>query len=309
MINTLLLVLLEVKLLKEYFTGVEFAKFVSFVTEYLEIRNIWDVVKVLFDIGVVSFVIFKLTQMIRETRAWQLLKGVLVILVAAKIADLTGLKTVAYLLNETIQLLPIVLLILFQPEIRRALEGIGKSKFKNLFSIEDQDSSNIAITTVIDEVVKASGEMSKEHVGALIIFEMYTKLGEVIRSGTTIDAEVSSPLIQQIFSINTPLHDGALIIRGTRLYAAACFLPLTDNNNLSKDLGTRHRAAIGITEVSDCISVVVSEETGKISISRNGVLTRNIAPETLKRILLNCLIKEDKKLQHKKFVFWRGRKP
>ena len=295
-------------MLKEYFNGIEFAKFFLFLTEYLEIRNVWDLIKAIIDIGAVSFVIFKLTQIIRETRAWQLIKGVIVILVAAKAADLAGLKTVAYLLNQTIQLLPVVLLILFQPEIRRALEGIGKSKFKNIFNVAEQDS-NLIITAVVDEVVKASGQMSKERVGALIIIEMYTKLGEVIRTGTIIDSQVSSQLIQQIFTVNTPLHDGALIIRGMRLYAAACFLPLTDNNNISKELGTRHRAAIGITEVSDCISVVVSEETGKISISRNGVLTRNITPETLSRILLNCLIKEEVQPNPKKFAFWRGRKP
>ncbi|MDR0286864.1 MAG: diadenylate cyclase CdaA [Clostridiales bacterium] len=292
-----------VYVVKEFFTDGRLLNFFNYITDYLGFRNIWDFIIALIDVGLVAYIFYKLMKLLKETRAWQLIKGVVVVLVASKIAQWIGFKTIAYLLNIIIQLLPIVIVILFQPEIRRALEGLGKKRVRDYFiNREDRE-----LGEMVAQIADAVDQMSKEKVGALIVIEMEIKLGEVIRSGTIIDAEVSSQLLQLIFTPNTPLHDGAVIIQGGKIHAAACYLPLTASLTLSKDLGTRHRAGIGVTESSDCISIIVSEETGTISIARNGVLTRNITPESLIRILTNAL-KSQVEPKHSKFVFWRRAK-
>jgi diadenylate cyclase len=261
-----------------------------------------SIIQSVIDIGIVSYVIYKVIVLVRETRAWQLIKGILFILVASELSKFLGFKTIAYILGNTISIAAISLVILFQPELRRGLEQIGRSRLRDFFNPEEQ-SEKILIIAVIESIVKACTEMSRTYTGALIIIEGETRVGEIINTGTQIDSNISAELIINIFSPNTPLHDGAVIIRGNKIKAAACFLPLTDNMNLSKELGTRHRAALGITEISDSIAVVVSEESGRISFALNGGLTRNLTPDTLRKALTKNLI--EKKNTAKKLALWK----
>jgi diadenylate cyclase len=242
--------------------------------------------------------------LVKETRAWHLIKGLLFILVAAELSKILGLKTIAYILNNVITVAAIAIVVLFQPELRRGLEQIGRSRVKDFFSF-DETNSRVQITAVIEEIVKACVELSKTYTGALIVIERSTRIGEIINTGTHLESIVSSEILINIFTPNTPLHDGAVIIRGNRIKAAACFLPLTDNPNLSKELGTRHRAALGITEISDSIAIVVSEESGKISFALNGGLTRNLTPDTLRKALNKNLI--EKTAVNKKLTLWKGK--
>ena len=264
--------------------------------------NVLDILRAVLDIGIVSYVIYRVIILVRETRAMQLIKGILFIMVAARLSDLLHLRTLAYLLNNTISYVAFAVVVLFQPELRRVLEQIGRNKFSNFFNFEEE-SSTIKTTAVIEEIIKAVTEMSKTKTGALIVIEMKTKIGEIINTGTEIDSHVSSELLINIFTPNTPLHDGAIIIRSNKLKAAACFLPLTDNPNLSRELGTRHRAAIGISEVSDAIAIVVSEETGKISFALNAGLTRNLTPDMLRKAMNKNLL--ESKIIAKKLSLWK----
>jgi len=251
-----------------------------------------DFIKATLDIGLVSYIIYKAIMLVKETRAWQLVKGIAFVIVAAKLSEYLGLNTIAYILNNTFQGLVLTLIILFQPELRRGLEQIGRSKFRTFFNF-DEEKSKLDTTTVIESIVKSCANMSKNMTGALIVIERETKIGEIISTGVSMDSKVSMELLLNIFSQNTPLHDGAVIIRDNKIMAASCFLPLTENANLSKDLGTRHRAALGITEVSDSIAVIVSEETGKINFGLNGVLTRNLTVDALRNELIRCLIEDN----------------
>ena len=254
------------------------------------------------DISLTAYVIYKVIVLVKETRAWQLIKGILFILIAAKVSDLLGLKTIAYILNNTISILAIALVVLFQPELRRGLEQIGRSRFRDFFNFEEE-SNRIKLTAIIEEIVKACIELARTYTGALIVIERDTKVGDIINTGTQLDSNITSELLINIFTPNTPLHDGAVIIRDSKIKAAACFLPLTDNPNLSKELGTRHRAALGITEVSDSIAVVVSEESGKISFALSGGLTRNLTPDTLRKALNKNLL--EKNITTKKLTLWK----
>lgn len=280
----------------------EIGELFTYITDYLGIKDTISLLKVIFDIGIVSFGVYKLAQMLRETRALQLIKGVLLVLFVSVVADFIGLTTVSYLMSFALQILPIALVVTFHPEIRRALEGIGKNKLKDILRSSGTSEEN-EITGMVNEVVSAVEGLVKDKVGALIVFEKDINLGEIIRTGVVIDAKVSSQLLQLIFVPNTPLHDGAVIIRENKIHAAACVLPLTGDLHISKELGTRHRAGIGVTETSDSISVIVSEETHKISISRRGTLIRNITPNNLRTILINEFIKADDKKKRKKDRF------
>lgn len=283
----------------------EFSRVMTYITEYLGIKNVWDFFRVLIDIGVVSFLFYKILYMLRDSRALQLIKGVVLILVLSLIADFLELSTVSYLIKLLLQILPVLIVVMFQPEIRRAIEGIGKNKLRDLFV---PHNSSTDTNVMVEEVVKAVFAMSEEKVGALIVFERSTNLGEIIRTGTLVEANVSTQLLRMIFVPKTPLHDGAVIIRSNKIYAAACYLPLTDNPDLSKDLGTRHRAGIGITETADCITVIVSEETGTVSIARNGVLTRNMTPDILRKLLRDSLIQQEEKAARGWLFFRRENK-
>ena len=234
------------------------------------------------DIVIVAVVLYKLFTLIRETRAEQLAKGIVVLLVLTKLTDWMKLYTIHFILNNAMTVGTLALLIVFQPELRRGLEYIGTSKFlsKSLMEIRGE-----SLSQVVEEIVEATSSLSRQKIGALMVLERKTGLNEVVDTGTKIDGLVSSDLLINIFIPNTPLHDGAVIIKDDRIKAAACFLPLTDNTGVSKELGTRHRAALGISERSDSLSIVVSEETGAISISENGSISRYLDSKTLRQIL------------------------
>ncbi|WP_078682351.1 MULTISPECIES: diadenylate cyclase CdaA [Clostridium] len=254
------------------------------------------------DIIVVSYIFYKAYMLIRETRAEQLLKGILLILLLIPISSILKLTMLGWILNKTITIGILTIIIIFQPEIRRALEHIGRSTFTEKHLLDDDE----VMERVINEVGEAVENLSKSKTGALIVIENRTGLAEVINTGTKLDALVSAALLENIFVVNTPLHDGATIIRNDRIVAAGCFLPLTNNENISKLLGTRHRAGIGVSEVSDALTIIVSEETGTISLAVNGKLTRNYTKERLKDILIRILkAKQNKKLTVKeRMVLW-----
>lgn len=237
------------------------------------------------DIAVVSLIFYKIYTLIKETRAEQLLKGILLIFLLIPISDTLHLTTLNWILNETITIGVLTIVIIFQPEIRRALEHIGRSTFTEKLTLRDETVRD----NVVTELVTAVDNLAKEKVGALIILEQRTGLGEVINTGTKIDALVSAALLENIFVVNTPLHDGATVIRDNRIVASGCFLPLTENKTINKQLGTRHRAAIGLSETADALVIVVSEETGTISIAINGKLIRNFDKEKLKNVLMRVL--------------------
>lgn len=236
----------------------------------------------LIDIIIVAIVFYKLFMLIRETRAEQLIKGIILLLIATKISEILQLYTVYWILEKTMTVGVIALLIVFQPELRRALEYLGRSRLFTKSFIEIKDE---AIDNIMEEVVEAIASLSRQKIGALIVFERETGLNEVVETGSRINGLVSSGLLINIFIPNTPLHDGAVIIRDNIVKAAGCFLPLTDNLHLSKDLGTRHRAALGISERSDSVSIVVSEETGAISVAIRGNLSRYLDIQTLRGIM------------------------
>jgi diadenylate cyclase len=241
------------------------------------------------DVAIVAFVIYKVLGFIRETRALQLVKGLLVLVLITVLSDKFNLYTLNWILRNTISLGVIALVIVFQPELRRALEYVGRSKFITpQFAQIDKERVKVITTAII----KAVDFFSSDKVGALIIMERETVLNDIAETGTRIDAEISTELLGNIFYEGAPLHDGATIVRGDRIYAAGCVLPLTQSKTLSKDLGTRHRAGIGITENSDAIAIIVSEETGIISIAVDGKLSRFLDIKTVEKTLLNIYLSQ-----------------
>jgi len=241
------------------------------------------------DVLIVSFVIYKVLGFIRETRAEQLVKGLLVLVVAAFLSDQFSLHVLNWILRGTMTLGVIALVIVFQPELRRGLEFVGRSKIVKA-PFGDLDKEKAKVLTA--KFIKAVDYFSTNKVGALIILEREAALNDIVETGTRIDAEVSAELMQNIFFEGAPLHDGAVIVRGDKIFAAGCVLPLTHNNTLGKDLGTRHRAGIGITESSDSIAIIVSEETGIISIAVDGKLTRFLDIKTVEKTLLNIYLSD-----------------
>ncbi|MBE6082882.1 diadenylate cyclase CdaA [Sporanaerobacter sp. PP17-6a] len=244
------------------------------------------------DILIVAFAFYKLFMLIRETRAEQLIKGILVLFIATKVSEWLELYTVYWILDKTMTVGVIAILIVFQPELRRGLEYIGRSRFFTKSFVEIEDES---LNKIMDEIVDAVASLARQKIGALIVMERETGLNEVVETGTKIEGKVSSGLLINIFIPNTPLHDGAVVIKEDTVKAAGCFLPLTENASLSKELGTRHRAALGISERSDCIAIVVSEETGAISVAENGSLSRYLDVKTLKQILMDMYKYKDQK--------------
>lgn len=285
-----------------FFSSINLDELIKNFAGYIGFKNPLSVIRAIVDISIVSYLIYKAIVLIRETRAWQLIKGILLILVSAEVSRVLGLRTIHYILNNIITVAAIAFVVVFQPELRKGLEQIGRSKFKDFFNF-DEANTRVGITALIEEIVTACVELSKTYTGALIVIERDTKLGDIINTGIQLDSIVSSELMINIFTPNTPLHDGAIIIRDNKIKAAACFLPLTDNPNLSKELGTRHRAALGITEVSDSIAIVVSEESGKISFALNGGLTRNLTPDTLRKALNKNLL--EKNFGSRKLAWWK----
>ncbi len=247
------------------------------------------------DIALVAFLIYYLVKLIKETRAMQLLKGMAVVLVVYVVAALAELQTLQFIMETVISTGVLALIILFQPELRRVLERVAQTQLSGLKKFFGTDNSRTVehfeeTSNCIDVVSEACKSLSKTRTGALMVFERETKLGEIIKTGTVVDAEPSTELIGNLFYVNTPLHDGAMVIREGRLYASGCFLPLSQNYTISKEMGTRHRAALGMSENSDAVVVVVSEETGTISIAENGKIERNFTPENLRRRLRKELL-------------------
>lgn len=229
------------------------------------------------DILLVAVLIYGAIRLTRKTRAFQVLKGLAVVVVCAQLANILGLTAISWLLQTIINAGAVLLVIVFQPEIRRALEKIGRGR---IFS-KSSANGNPDEDRIVSELSRAILNMSIHKVGALIVFEMKTGLREVIESGTSLNAEISSELIENIFVPGAPLHDGALIIHDNTVLAAGCFLPLSDNKQISSELGTRHRAALGVSEVSDAHVIIVSEETGVISMVHDGTMTRYLTRQTL----------------------------
>nr|WP_206708497.1 diadenylate cyclase CdaA [Koleobacter methoxysyntrophicus] len=255
----------------------------------------------LIDIAIVAYVAYRAILLIRGTRAVQLIKGLAVLIISTKASEWLGLYTINWLLRNTMTVGVIALLIVFQPELRRALEQLGRGGFlvNPFFSISEEE-----INKLINELAHAVQVFTKNKMGALIVLERNTGLNEVIETGIEIGGKVTAELLVNIFIPNTPLHDGAVVIRNDKIMAAGCFLPLTENPNLSKELGTRHRAALGITEQSDAVSIIVSEETGVISVAVDGKLTRYLDIKTFKEMIKNLL--HSKKEQKQIPIFkWR----
>ncbi|MGI6703969.1 MAG: diadenylate cyclase CdaA [Clostridia bacterium] len=262
--------------------------------------TLWDVI----DMAVIAYVFYKLFMLIRETRAEQLIKGIFVLVFATWASGPSGffpLYTVNWLLRNTMTVGVIALLIVFQPELRRALEFLGRGGIifgKPLIEALDKETK-----TLIDEITAAVQVLAKKKTGALIVLERETGIGEFVETGINLDADVSSQLLQTIFATNTPLHDGAVIIRDKRIASAGCLLPLTENQSLSKELGTRHRAGLGISEHSDAIAIIVSEETGVISTAKGGRLSRYLDGKMLKEMLISQYKPQEHK--YRGFLKWR----
>lgn len=261
--------------------------------------SLWSIV----DISVVSYILYKVYMLIKETRAEQLLKGIILILFLIPISSFFHLVMLNWILTKTLAIGVLSFVIIFQPEIRRALEHLGRTAFNDRHVLQDEE----VMEKVITEVVNSVDNLSKSKTGAIIVIEQVTGLEDVINTGTKLDALVSSALLENIFVVNTPLHDGAAIIRNDRIVSAGCFLPLTNNNDLNKKLGTRHRAAIGISENSDALIIVVSEETGTISFAINGKLMRNYTKDRLKKVLIAIIKRrfQKKSTLREKVIEWK----
>lgn len=266
----------------------------AFSTAWYRLRSLVNIVEVsdVLDVLVVAFIIYQVINLVKETRAQQLIKGFVVLMVLYIFADWLGMDTLRFFMQTVLGNIVLAAFIVFQPEIRRALEQVGRSRFSrlgeslNVFSSSQEESGGrMRWIRFIDALCDSCVYLCKQKFGALIVIERQTKLGEIIKTGTVLDADPSSNLIGNIFFVNSPLHDGALVVRGGKLYAAGCFLPLSDNMTISKMLGTRHRAGLGMSENSDAIVVIVSEETSVISVARNGQLKQNYTIDQLGALL------------------------
>ena len=275
----------------------------NFIDTYLRIPQIRipDIIEIL----IIALLVYEVMLWIKNTKAWMLFKGIVMVMVFVVVASFFELTTILWIAQQTLSVAVIALIIIFQPELRRALEQLGR---KNLFSGFFGDgmrevSANFSDDT-IEELVKAAFALGNTRTGALIVVEQNTRLSEFEKTGIPVDALVTNQLLINIFEHNTPLHDGAVIIRGDRVVAATCYLPLSDNMGVSKELGTRHRAALGMSEESDGLVIIVSEETGKVSVAYNGALYTGINPDELKNHLERI---QNKVMEPKRHRLWKGR--
>ncbi|HIY53678.1 MAG TPA: diadenylate cyclase CdaA [Candidatus Agathobaculum merdavium] len=268
----------------------------------LQTAGIMDVVDVL----IVAYIIYRMMKLLKDTSAARLAKGIIVLGLALLLSSWLGLTSISYILRTAVYYAPFVLVIIFQPELRRLLEQLGKGNLSRLLVPSDDPDE---IEAAISATVSACADMSKTKTGVLIVFERKERLGEIVATGTVIDAIPSPELLKNIFFKNSPLHDGALIMRAGKICAAGCVLPLSGSQTLSRDLGTRHRAAVGMSESADSVLVVVSEETGAISVAIGGMLKRHLSPEVLRKVLEAELI-SDNKLDKKRISvlrnIWKG---
>lgn len=258
------------------------------------------------EIIIIAILAYHIIIWIKNTKAWMLLKGILVLAVFILIASLFNMNTILWIAKNSISVLATAAVVVFQPELRRALEKLGQKDLLSMVVPFDRAGENARFQeSTIEGIVKACYEMSREKTGALIVVEREIMLTEYQSTGIHLDCVVSSQVLINIFEHNTPLHDGAVIIRGDRIVSATCYLPLSDNIDISKDLGTRHRAAIGMSEVSDALVIVVSEETGNVSYAVGGKIRRKVTPEVLREQLLSV---QNKSEENKKFIFKKGRR-
>lgn len=283
----------------------------DFTSEYLTAFRIPHIgILDVLEIIILAFLIYQTMIMIKNTRAWNFLKGIAVVLIFLAIAVMLNMTTIIWIAKNLLYLVAMAVIVALQPEIRRVIETIGQKNFLAAirFSFEDKQGEGLFTDKTLNEIVNASFEMGKVRTGALIVVEQNTPLGEYERTGIAVDAIVSSQLLINIFEHNTPLHDGAVIVRGDRVVSATCYLPLTDTRTLSKDLGTRHRAGVGISELTDSMTIIVSEETGKVSVAYKGQLYRGLNADGLREQLA---IIQNKPQVEKKARFWqkgRGKK-
>ena len=274
------------------------------IARYIQIIRLNDLV----DIAIVALLVYFIIKLVKDTRAMQLFKGIIIILIVFLISSIFKLTALNYILTSTIQIGLFALVVIFQPELRNLLEHLGRFNFLSSIINSSDDDKRKKTEAAINAVAAAADDMSKTKTGALMVLERETRLGEYLSTGTPLNADISDRLLINIFVHNTPLHDGAVIIRNDKIITAACVLPLTANTNISPDLGTRHRAALGLSETTDSVVVVVSEETGKISIAMNGTLTRNLTRESLEKILNKVMIKSSNlpEVPLSKLKFWNS---
>ena len=281
--------------------------------------TVTDVLEIL----ILAFLVYSFLLWVKNTRAWTLLKGIMVLVICVSLVYLLHMDTLIFIVNRGIDIAITAAIVIFQPELRRVLERIGEKKivssllpidtnhvterFVSIGSSEETIDTNHVTERfsdkTVNEIVKAASEMSRAKTGALIVIEQNVRLDEYERTGIVIDSVLTSQILINIFEHNTPLHDGAVIVRGNRITAATCYLPLSDNMLLSKELGTRHRAGVGISEVTDSLTVIVSEETGAISVAYKGELMRKLTAEELKKLLVMA---QNKTAAQKKFRLWKG---
>lgn len=266
--------------------NMNFPLWLSWIGRYLLTIKITD----LLDIAIMVFIFYQILKLVQSTKAASLLKGLFIFFAALMLSYVFRLNGIYFIMSRMMNLGVIVLIILFQPEIRRLLEQVGSRRFMNFFTHTDAES---VMDRAIRQTVLACTDMAQSRTGALIVFEREILLDDMVRSGTVLDAAVSSELLKNIFFVKAPMHDGAVIVRHGRVLGAGCMLPLSKNVNLSRDLGMRHRAGIGMSENSDAVVVIVSEETGSISVAYGGMLKRHLKPETLENLLRNELIPQE----------------
>ncbi len=259
---------------------------IAWIWRYLMTIKLTDIL----DIGIMVFVLYKVLMLVQSTKAASLLKGLFVFLAALVLSSVFKLSGINYIMSKMVEMGVLALIILFQPEIRRILEEMGSKRFIDFFT---HTVSGDVLDQTINQTVLACTDMSQTRTGALIVFEREILLNDMVRSGTVLDAAVSSELLKNIFFVKAPMHDGAVIVRHGRVLGAGCMLPLSKNVNLSRDLGMRHRAGIGMSENSDAVVVIVSEESGAISVAIGGMLRRHLKPEILGNILRNELLPQD----------------
>lgn len=267
----------------------------EFITQTLS--AVWNTLKNIrvtdiIDIILVAVMFYYVYRFIRERRAGKLSAGLLILLLILLLSDILDMRAMQFIMQNLFQVGMVAVIVVFQPELRSALEKVGAEPLRGLRSISEKSGNDASTIAMINEVTEAACDMSLDKTGALIVIERTTKLGDIIKTGTIVNADTTAFLIRNIFFKNAPLHDGAMIIRDDRIYAAGCFLPLSTNNDIIKDLGTRHRAAIGMSENSDAVIVVVSEENGTISVAVEGELKRNFSYNSLKAELTRLLLNE-----------------
>ncbi len=267
----------------------QIGNFISF--ESIPAMELTDYVEIL----IIAFLVYEVMLWIKDTRAWSLMRGIVVIIVFVLLAYLLQMTTILWLVRNGLNVLLMAVLIIFQPELRRALDFLGRKNFiASFFNFNGTSVNERFSDKTMNEIIKACYEMGRARTGALIVMKQSDPLTEYIRTGIEVDAVVTSQLLINIFEHNTPLHDGAVIVEGDRVVSATCYLPLSDNMELSKELGTRHRAGVGISEATDSLTIIVSEETGRVSVAQDGTLKRNVAQDTLRDELI--------KLQNKTVV-------